>query len=87
MLKNTSISYSLLAVLKDGQHIAIPNKFELYSQAVLFRDEILQDRRNIFRGTDRIKDIVKINIVWEKTIRVEMPNGGNISSTNQEISF
>ncbi len=86
MLRNTETKYIILLILKDGQHIAIPNTFELYSQACYYRNAVLQGKIELKQEDKEIKpdDILQVNIIWEQINRVEIMNG---TVPSKEIGF
>ncbi len=79
MLRNVQTRYILIAIAKDGQHIVIPNTFELYSQACCFRSGILHGQVHLMDGDVKIptENIVQVNVIWEQVTRVEIMNGGS----------
>ncbi len=86
MLVNTETRYIVLLILKDGQHIAIPNTFELYSQACFYRSAVLHGKVELKHGDKDITpaDILQVNVIWEQVNRVEIMNG---TPPTQEIGF
>ena len=70
--------------MKNGDHIVIPDTFELYSQANMYRNVLFNGKIKTKDGEVDNDEIAQINIIYEQTTRVELMNG---VPPSKEIGF